>query len=263
MLSDVFASLGRFVYRRRVPVVLAWVLVLGIGLGVGGQVFGRLGTGSGLRDDAESVVVSDLLREVAGEGPGLTGLVDGRQADDPAFRDEVAGAVEDLEAVPGVRQVTGPWVWGRPQPGLVARDGEAVLVRVELETGLDGPGYDRAVALGLQRTGRIVTSAAALIVVVFLGFGRGAADHHRGRAWHGDRGRALRHRGQDAAGPGHHEADGPLELVGAAGPATAPRPLRRGRDGAARASPGRRAGAGRLDPCRSLTRDATVPSSWW
>jgi RND superfamily putative drug exporter len=145
MLSDVFPSLGRFVHRRRVPVVLAWVLVLGIGLGVGGQVFGRLGTGSGLRDDAESVVVSDLLREVAGEGPGLTGLVDGRQADDPAFRGEVAGAVEDLEAVPGVRQVTGPWVSGRPQPGLVARDGEAVLVRVELETALDGPGYDRAV----------------------------------------------------------------------------------------------------------------------
>ncbi|HEY4724876.1 MAG TPA: MMPL family transporter, partial [Actinomycetota bacterium] len=29
---------------------------------------------------------------------------------------------------------------------------------------------DRAVALGLQRTGRIVTSAAALIVIVFLGF---------------------------------------------------------------------------------------------
>jgi putative drug exporter of the RND superfamily len=32
---------------------------------------------------------------------------------------------------------------------------------------------DRAVALGLQRTGRIVTSAATLIVVVFLGFAAG------------------------------------------------------------------------------------------
>jgi RND superfamily putative drug exporter len=32
---------------------------------------------------------------------------------------------------------------------------------------------DRAVALGLQRTGRIVTSAAMLIVVVFLGFAAG------------------------------------------------------------------------------------------
>ncbi|HEV8424558.1 MAG TPA: MMPL family transporter [Actinomycetes bacterium] len=157
-----FASLGRFVYRRRVPVVLAWVLVLGIGLGVGGQVFGRLGTGSGQRDDAESVVVSDLLRQVAGEGPGLTGLVDGRQADDPAFRDELAGAVADLEAVPGVRQVTGPWVSGGPQPGLVARDGEAVLVRVELETGLDGPGHDRAV----EQVGERLRAVAAPRVLV-------------------------------------------------------------------------------------------------
>jgi RND superfamily putative drug exporter len=151
MLSGVFASLGRFVYRRRVPVVLAWVLVLGIGLGVGGQVFGRLGTGSGLRDDAESVVVSDLLRRVADEGPAITGLVDGRQAGDPAFRAEIAGAVEDLEAIPGVRRVAGPWVSGRPQLGLVAGDGRAVLVKVELETSLDGPGYDRAVEQASER----------------------------------------------------------------------------------------------------------------
>ena len=61
MLGGVFASLGRFAYRRRVPVVLVWVLLLAVGLAAGGQVFGRLGTGSGLRDDAESVVVSDLL----------------------------------------------------------------------------------------------------------------------------------------------------------------------------------------------------------
>jgi RND superfamily putative drug exporter len=32
---------------------------------------------------------------------------------------------------------------------------------------------DRAVALGLQRSGRIVTSAALLIVIVFLGFAAG------------------------------------------------------------------------------------------
>ena len=117
MLSVVFASLGRFVYRRRVPVVLAWVLVLGVGLGVGGQVFGRLGTGSGLRDDAESVVVSDLLARVSGAGNGVTGLLDGRSADDPAFRSEVADAVKDLEAVPGVQRVTGPWAAGRELRG--------------------------------------------------------------------------------------------------------------------------------------------------
>ena len=143
MLGSVFASLGRFVYRRRVPVVLVWVLLLGVGLGVGGQVFGRLGTGSGLRGDAESVVVSDVLARVSGAGSEITGLLDGRSADDPAFRAEVADAVRDLEAVPGVKRVTGPWVAGREIPGLVARDRRAVLVRVELETGMGG-GFERA-----------------------------------------------------------------------------------------------------------------------
>jgi putative drug exporter of the RND superfamily len=141
----VFASLGRFVYRRRIPVVLAWVLLLGIGLGLGSQVFGRLGTGSGLRDDAESVAVADLLSRVAGGGSGITGLVDGRDADDPAFRAQVAAAVRDLEAIPGVLRVTRPWVSGREVPGLVARDRRAVVVRVELENQLRGPAHDRTV----------------------------------------------------------------------------------------------------------------------
>jgi putative drug exporter of the RND superfamily len=151
MLGGVFASLGRFAYRRRVPVVLAWVLLLGVGLGVGGEVFGRLGTGSGLRDDAESVLVSDLLSRVAGGGSEITGLLDGRPAADPAFRAEVEATVDDLEAVPGVERVTGPFIDGREVPGLVARDGRAVLVRVALETDLRGPDHERALARVVER----------------------------------------------------------------------------------------------------------------
>ncbi|MFL6188424.1 MAG: MMPL family transporter [Actinomycetes bacterium] len=142
-----FASLGRLVYRRRVLVVLAWVLVLGAGVGVGGEVFGRLGTGSGLRDDAESVVVSDRVARMSGSGAEITGLLDGRRADDPAFRAEVADAVEDLEAMAGVHRVVGPWAAGGSPPNnpLIAEDRRAVLVRVELETGMPGGGLDRAV----------------------------------------------------------------------------------------------------------------------
>src|SRR5215211_3499470 len=184
MLSVVFASLGRFVYRRRVPVALAWVLVLGVGLGVGGEVFGRLGTGSGLRDDAESVVVSDVLARVSGAGTEITGLLDGRSADDPGFRAEVAEAVKDLEAIPGVGRVTGPWAAGRevrrdrgdrgdrgaqvaaggspPNNPLVAEDRRAVLVRVELENRLDGAVYDRAV----ERVGERLRAADAARVLV-------------------------------------------------------------------------------------------------
>src|SRR4029453_8330245 len=86
-----------------------------------------------------------LLARVSGAGTEITGLLDGRSADDPGFRAEVGDAVKDLEAVPGVQRVTGPWAAGREVPGLVAEDREAVLVRVELENRLDGAVYDRAV----------------------------------------------------------------------------------------------------------------------
>jgi len=158
----VFASLGRFVYRRRVPVALAWVLVLGVGIGVGGEVFGRLGTGSGLRDDAESVVVADLLGRVAGGGSEITGLVDGRPAADPGFQAEIAAAADDLEATPGVGRVTSPWMDGREVPGLVAADGGAVLVRVELEAGLWGRDDQQAV----ERVGERLQAVDAPRVLV-------------------------------------------------------------------------------------------------
>jgi len=145
----VFAGLGRFVYRRRLPVTFAWVVVLAVGLGFGSEVFARLGTGSGLRDDSESVVVADLLSRLGGSATELTGLVDGRDAADPAFRAEISRAAADLEAVPGVRRVVAPWGNGTEAPPggdpLVARDGRAVRLRVEVEEGLDERVHAQAV----------------------------------------------------------------------------------------------------------------------
>jgi RND superfamily putative drug exporter len=145
----VFAGLGRFVYRRRLAVALAWVVVLAVGLGFGSEVFSRLGTGSGLRDDSESVVVADLLSRLGGGGAELTGLVDGRDAADPALRAEVSTAVADLEAVEGVRRVVAPWRDGSEEPpggeSLIARDGRAIRLRVELEQDLDERVHAQAV----------------------------------------------------------------------------------------------------------------------
>jgi putative drug exporter of the RND superfamily len=147
----VFASLGRFVYRHRLLVVLTWLAVLGLGFGFGGQVFGRLDSGSGLRGDAESVLVSDLLARAAGSGAGITGLADGREVADPAFRAEVDAAVRDLRATPEVRRVVDPWSSRAAENPLIARDGRAVVLRVELEGDLDGAAQDRAVERASQR----------------------------------------------------------------------------------------------------------------
>jgi RND superfamily putative drug exporter len=79
-------------------------------------------------------------------------------------------------------------IWGIPATGAVAMwvplmafaflyglsmDYEVFLLSRIKEAWDQTGDNDLAVALGLQRTGRIVTSAAALIVVVFLGFAAG------------------------------------------------------------------------------------------
>jgi RND superfamily putative drug exporter len=55
----------------------------------------------------------------------------------------------------------------------LSMDYEVFLLSRIKETYDETGDNDRAVALGLQRTGRIVTSAAALVVAVFLGFATG------------------------------------------------------------------------------------------
>jgi RND superfamily putative drug exporter len=149
----VFASLGRLVYRRRRVVALAWVAVLLVGFGVGGRVFGRLGTGSGLSSRSESVVVDDLLASASRAGPEVVALVDGRSTDDPGLRASVTAAALDLAAVPGVGRVLD--AWSSHAPGLRSRDGRATLVRVELRGDLDGAAFDQARDAVSQRLRRI------------------------------------------------------------------------------------------------------------
>ena len=83
---------------------------------------------------------------------------------------------------------------------------------------------DLAVTLGLQRTGRIITSAAVLIGVVFAAFATGETVEIKAL---GDRPRrrdpARRDDRADPVRPGDDEADGRVELVGAGAVAPTPR----------------------------------------
>ncbi|GMA85161.1 hypothetical protein GCM10025868_04110 [Angustibacter aerolatus] len=103
---------------------------------------------------------------------------------------------------------------------------------------------DQAVAEGLQRSGRIITSAALLVIIVFAGLAAAkAAGGQADRGGAGARGRRRRDAGADAAGARDDDAARRLELVGAAPAAPAARPLRR--DGALTC-------ARRPSPARSL-----------
>ena len=80
-----------------------------------------------------------------------------------------------------------------------------LLSRIKERYDRDGDS-DAAVASGLQRSGRIITSAALLVIIVFLGFAPGQnLGIKEMRPGDGRRRRRRRHPGPVPAGAGHHD----------------------------------------------------------
>ena len=98
----------------------------------------------------------------------------------------------------------------------LSMDYEVFLLSRIVELHERGYSNDDAVVVGLQRSGRIITSAALLVVIVFSGFVAGQLliikQTGVGLA---DRRRARRHPGPDAARAGDDDPARRLELVGA------------------------------------------------
>ena len=125
------ARLGHFCFVHRRVVVLAWLAVLVLGVVVGGQVFARLTSNQG-GADWESVRGYDRIAEASPYGERVVAVVDGVPAEDPALRRAVEAARADLRALTPVARVVDPFATPEPGPGLVAADGRAVLVAVDL-----------------------------------------------------------------------------------------------------------------------------------
>jgi RND superfamily putative drug exporter len=119
-------SVTGFAIRRPRLVVVAWILVLvagfGIGIGVFERLTGDINSGSG----TESARADDRLADTGPEQPAITAVVHGKPADDPAVRSEVDAAIADVRAIPGVTEVSAP------QPS--ARTGEALILSITLRS---------------------------------------------------------------------------------------------------------------------------------
>jgi putative drug exporter of the RND superfamily len=131
----VFALIGRFCARHRWPVVAGWLLIVVAGAGASGPVFARLETGQA-SDRFESIQAYELLGEHGRYGGRVLGLLDGVQVADPAVRDAVLAAAREVAELPRVGRVLEPY--SQPHAGLVAADGRALLVVVDLDRDLDG-----------------------------------------------------------------------------------------------------------------------------
>jgi RND superfamily putative drug exporter len=136
------SSLGRFCFRRRRAVLAAWLGIFVLGTLLGAQVFGRLGSDySG--SSVESYAGFDRLEQSGRHGPRLVGLLMDVSPADPGVRADVLRTAADLRAVEGVAMVVDP-VTAPPAAGLVAPDGRAALIAVDLAPDLRDEAHDAA-----------------------------------------------------------------------------------------------------------------------
>ncbi|WP_194915558.1 MMPL family transporter [Catenulispora rubra] len=122
--------------RRPRTVITAWALVLVVGLGLGGAVFGRLGGLGANVPGSESQVTAARLDKLDPSPDTIAGLVTSTTAGrvitaDTGLRSRVAAAVADLRAIPGVTQVPDPY----QTPGATG-DGQVVAIPVTFASGI-------------------------------------------------------------------------------------------------------------------------------
>ncbi|MGP4115496.1 MMPL family transporter [Streptomyces sp. 4N509B] len=145
------AALARTATRRPLTVISAWLLLLVIGFGVGTGVFSRLSDSVPDVAGSESLEAAELLDRVDPNGSTITAVVEGSPP-----RAEVDAAVADVRGLPGIAEVPDPYA----TPGLLSRDGEALIIPVTLAGGLDDDAEETAVEDAAERLRQIASTDA-------------------------------------------------------------------------------------------------------
>ncbi|TMQ97405.1 MMPL family transporter [Actinomadura soli] len=128
-----FERLGRACFRHRRMVALAWLIAAIAFFMAGYRVFDRFTTeyrGSHM----ESVAGSNRMEEVSAYGSEVSAVLAGRPVSDPAVERAVRRTAGDLWRTPHVARVREPY--GTGDRSLIAPDGRALLVHVDLAKGL-------------------------------------------------------------------------------------------------------------------------------
>ncbi|MEY9927914.1 RND superfamily putative drug exporter [Catenulispora sp. GP43] len=131
--------------RRPGTVVAVWVVVLVVGLGLGGTVFGKLGGLGANVPGSQSQVTADRLNKIDPGADAIDGLVTSTTpgtviAANAALQGRVAAAVADLRRIPGVAQATD----SVENPAMTG-DGQVVAIPVTFVSGIST--HDENVAL--------------------------------------------------------------------------------------------------------------------
>ena len=137
------ARIARFSLRHRRLVAAAWVVLFAAGIALGSGVFERLDPDVGDVAGTESALAEARLDALDPGGESIAAVADGIDPRDPAAAASLQATAERLRAIPGVAEVADPVT--TPVPELVAADGRAVLVAVELAPGLGEDRFEEAV----------------------------------------------------------------------------------------------------------------------
>jgi RND superfamily putative drug exporter len=144
--GSVLTRLARLCYRYRFVVLAGWALVFVAGIALGGAVTERLSGGRG-SNGWESVRGYRVLGDNAQYGTRLAAIIDNVPATDPTLIEVVTRVRTDLLARPDVGRVLDPYgpALGAAARALVATNGRAVMMTVDLKRGLDDAARDRAI----------------------------------------------------------------------------------------------------------------------
>ncbi|WP_193514287.1 MMPL family transporter [Streptomyces griseoloalbus] len=140
-------ALARAATRRPLTVMLLWGLFLLLGFGLGTGVFARLSDNVPEVPGTESESAARYLDRVDPAGESISGVVAGTAVADPELRADVGRAVADVRRVAGVAAVPDPYA----TPGLTAEDGQALIIPVTLEGGLDDDAEERTLDAAADR----------------------------------------------------------------------------------------------------------------
>ena len=152
-MGAVLTRLGRFCFRRRWLVLAAWALLVASGAVASGPVFAGLQGGGGSQR-FESIQGMDIVGDNARYGSRLVVLVDDVRIPDPRVRSAIIAATADVARLRNVARAVDPYAGAGA--GLLATDGRAGLVVVDLVRDLPRADRDAAVTAATARLRRLV-----------------------------------------------------------------------------------------------------------
>ncbi len=134
-MSTLLYALGRWSYRHSWRVLIAWVLLLGLG-GLGAVILGQGTDNSFSIPGTESQAGIEQLNRTFPQASGTSAQMiivtaDGAPIEGEPYADQIAGTIAELEDLEGILAVTDPF--SEIVNGQISEDGDAAIVRMQFD----------------------------------------------------------------------------------------------------------------------------------